>query len=221
VSSSLSSPPARIPGRVLVAAAVALAAAGCLLVTLGLSGSPAAPARPSAANAGPASPVTQASTRTGSAPPTGEPTHRTRLTATTTVSANAASPSATASELPPPGSGPAADPIVQRALDQAIPADMPTAIARRLTALGRAVWTAEVTGTGRQRWPHYFTTTPAADALYTRVRIQAAIARQDGSTGRALVHLVWAGADPSGTYLDGRTATVHFTREGVSWNPVR
>jgi hypothetical protein len=111
---------------------------------------------------------------------------------------------------------------VQRSLDRAIPADLPTATATRLTALGRAVWTAEVTSTGRQRWPNYFIATPAADALYTRVRIQAAIARQDGgSTGRVVVRLVWAGADPSGTYLDGRTATVHFTREGVAWNPVR
>ena len=216
-----SSPPPRIPGHVLAAAAVALAATGCLLVAAALAGNPAPLARSSASNPGPASPMTHASTRTGSASPTVEPTARTRPTARTTVSAPAASPSATASELPPPGSGPAADPIVQRALDQAIPADLPTATAKRLTTLGRAVWTAEATGTGRQRWPHYFTATPTADALYTRVRIQAAIARQDGSTGRVVVRLVWAGADPSGTYLDGRTATVHFTREGVSWNPVR
>ena len=215
------SPAPRIAGHVLVAAAVALAATGCLLIAAGLSGGPAAPTRPSAASAAPASPVSHASTRTGSASPTGEPTPRTRLTARTTVSAAAASPSATAGELPPPGSGPAADPIVQRALDSAIPADLPTATAKRLTALGRAVWIAEVTGTGRQRWPHYFTADAAADALYTRVRLQAAIARRDGSTGRAVVHLVWAAADPSGTYLDDRTATVHFTREGVSWNPVR
>ena len=110
---------------------------------------------------------------------------------------------------------------MQRTLDHAIPADLPTATAKRLTALCRAVWTAEVTGAGRQRWPRYFTADAAADARYTRVRIQAAIARRDGSASRAVVRLVWAGTDPSGTYLDGRTATVHFTREGETWNPAR
>jgi hypothetical protein len=140
--------------------------------------------------------------------------------ATPTVSASSASPSAAASELPPPGSGPSADPIVQHALDQAIPADLPTATAKRLTGLGRAVWTAEVTGTGRTRWPRYFTGT-GQSAVYTRVRIQAAIARQEGSADRVVVHLVWAGADRSGTYLDGRTATIHFTREGDTWTSVR
>ena len=221
MTSSLSAPPTQIPGRVLVAAAVGLAATGCVLVSLGLSGSPAAPTKPSTAGSGPALPVTHASTRTGSAAPTSEPTAQLRSTARTTVSATAATPSTTASELPPPGSGPTANPIVQRALDRAIPADLPTATARQLTALGRAVWAAEVTGTGRTRWPRYFNGDAAADALYSRVRIQAAIARRDGSTGRAVVRLVWAGADPSGTYLDDRTATVHFTHEGVSWNPVR
>ncbi|MET7621949.1 hypothetical protein [Streptomyces sp. NPDC005408] len=113
---------------------------------------------------------------------------------------------------------------MQRALDQAIPPDLPPAAAKSLTALGRAVWTARVTGTGRQQWPHYFTG-PHPQATYGRVRIQAAIARRDsshpGTTNAAVVRLVWAGADPSGTYLDGRTATVRFTLEGDTWNPIR
>jgi hypothetical protein len=109
---------------------------------------------------------------------------------------------------------------VQRALDQAIPADLPAGTATRLVSLGRAVWTAEVTGVGRRRWPHYFTGTGPTD-LYTRLRIQAAIARRDGSSSRAVVHLVWAAADPSGAFLDGRTATVYLGAEGDTWTPVR
>lgn len=204
----------RIPGRGLLAAAAVLAAAGCVLVTLGLSDGP------EAAPSGPASPVA----RTGSASPAAPTARAARPTRTPTASKT--SPPPVAGELPPPGSGPRADPIVQRALDQAIPPDLPPAASRRLTALGRALWIAEVTGTGRQQWHHYFTNASAVpSAAYTRVRIQAAIARRDstrpGATNAAVVHVVWAGADLSGSYLDGRSATVRFTLEGDSWNPVR
>ncbi|WP_407842131.1 hypothetical protein ACE1OC_43035 (plasmid) [Streptomyces sp. DSM 116496] len=86
---------------------------------------------------------------------------------------------------------------------------------QQVLALGRTAWLAETVG-------------------YTQVRIQAATARRDTSpptgTGpgpgpgprepvRAVVRLVWAGADPAGTFLDGRTATVRFTQNGDgSWN---
>ncbi|MCX4515932.1 hypothetical protein OHA27_38095 [Streptomyces sp. NBC_01619] len=127
------------------------------------------------------------------------------------------------SELPPPGSGPGADPVVQRVLESAVPADLPARTEQNLVALGRSVWTAEVTRVGRQQWPAYFTTTSPTAAGYTRVRIQAAIARRDPDhQGGAVVHLVWAGADPSGTYLDGRSAAVRFAKkEENTWNPVR
>lgn len=110
---------------------------------------------------------------------------------------------------------------MQQALDRALPRDLAAPTEAELTSLGEAVWTAEVTGAGRRRWPHYFRA-PAAPAAYTKVRIQAAIARLDpGRPAGAVVHLVWAGADPSGTYLDGRTATVRFARQGETWTPVR
>ncbi|MFF3359199.1 hypothetical protein ACFYWN_42975 [Streptomyces sp. NPDC002917] len=134
-----------------------------------------------------------------------------------------ASPSASAwsGDLPEPGSGPSADPLIQRALDQAIPRDLPAAAERHLTDLGTRVWAADTTGTGRQQWPHYFSGS-VPSAAYTRFRVQAVIARRaPGRTDKAVVHLVWAGADPSGTYLDGRTATVRFAREGDAWIPVR
>ncbi|MGI5451379.1 hypothetical protein ACQEVM_37605 [Streptomyces sp. CA-243310] len=120
-------------------------------------------------------------------------------------------------ELPPPDSGPAADPIIQRALDRASAPDLPARDEQRLLTLGRTAWLGET-------------------ARYTRVRIQAATARRDTtptprtSTGRhqtpqkapprAVVRLVWAGADPAGTFLDGRTATVLYTQNGESWNRI-
>lgn len=122
-------------------------------------------------------------------------------------SSTAASPAP--SELPPPGSGEAADPLIQQALDRARAPDLPPATEKELLALGRAVWLAETSG-------------------YTRVRIQAATARRDTANPalvagarpeRVVVRLVWAGADPAGTFLDSRTATVHFTQnEEGSWN---
>ncbi|MGW0751976.1 hypothetical protein [Streptomyces sp. NPDC002587] len=108
------------------------------------------------------------------------------------------------SELPHPGSGEAADPLIQQALDRAGPRDLPAADEELLLRQARAAW-------------------PAETASYTQVRIQAATARRDtpDTDGRlrAVVRLVWAGADPAGTFLDGRTAAVHFTQnEEGSWN---
>ncbi|WP_053676728.1 hypothetical protein [Streptomyces sp. WM4235] len=125
-------------------------------------------------------------------------------------------------ELPPPDSGPAADPIIQQALDRAGAPDLPARDEQRLLTLGRAAWLGETAG-------------------YARVRIQAATARRDttpplrASTGtpqthpqvaatppvRAVVRLVWAGADPAGTFLDGRTATVLYTQNGAgAWDRI-
>ncbi|MFG2753938.1 hypothetical protein [Streptomyces xanthophaeus] len=109
-------------------------------------------------------------------------------------------------ELPPPGSGPAADPLIQQALDQASRADLPPDDERRLLDAARSAWLAET-------------------SAYTQVHIQAATARRDtgpGSAGgtevRAVVRLVWAGADPAGTLLDGRTAALYYTQTGDgSW----
>lgn len=110
-------------------------------------------------------------------------------------------------ELPPPGSGLAADPLIQQALDQASAVDLSSSVEQQVLALARTEWLAETAG-------------------YTQVRIQAATARRDtpAPTGaapgavRVVVRLVWAGADPAGTFLDGRTATVRFTQIGDgSW----
>ncbi|MFD9338645.1 hypothetical protein ACFWBF_30260 [Streptomyces sp. NPDC060028] len=124
------------------------------------------------------------------------------------TTAASATPAPRRGELPPPGSGPAADPVIQKALDQSSAADLPTTAEQQVLALSRTAWLAETAG-------------------YTQVRIQAATARRDTppTTGasssatqpeavRAVVRLVWAGADPAGTFMDGRTATIRFTQNG-------
>lgn len=111
--------------------------------------------------------------------------------------------------------------MVQRVLEQAIPRDLPAPTERRLVAVGRAVWAAEASGTGRETWPRYFGDAPAS-AAYSQVRIQAAIARRDPARREsAVVHLVWAGADRSGTYRDGHRATVRLIKKEGSWTPTR
>ncbi|MGW0778429.1 hypothetical protein ACWD01_33480 [Streptomyces sp. NPDC002835] len=96
--------------------------------------------------------------------------------------------------------------------------NLPLAVEQQLRSVGRQVWMAEVGGFGRERWPEYFA--DSRPTAYSRVRIQAAIARREG--GDVVVHLVWAGADPSGHYADGRRAMVRFSHEGGSkWTPRR
>ncbi|MGC9501026.1 hypothetical protein [Streptomyces sp. WG7] len=119
------------------------------------------------------------------------------------------------SALPPHGEGAAGDRAIQQALHAAWPADLDAVDERQLLTAGRALLRADATGVGRDRWPAYFggAGQGVAPAFATaRFRIQAAIARQDGSPDKAVVHLVWAGTDRGGTHTDGRITDLHFTR---------
>ncbi|MFC9816069.1 hypothetical protein ACFVJM_28880 [Streptomyces virginiae] len=200
-------------GGRLLAAAVLLAGAGIWMLSTGLTPTtieptanspglaaptdrpePAAPARPASSNA-------SAPTMTPEVVTPSESPRPATAAATATSPSPAGSPggAAPASELPPPGSGPAADPLIQQALDQASRPDLPPADEQHLVTAGRAAWLAET-------------------VRYTQVRIQAATARRAPDRDGAVVRLVWAGADPAGTYLDGRTAALHYIRNGEgSW----
>ncbi|GAA0269966.1 hypothetical protein GCM10010302_04410 [Streptomyces polychromogenes] len=205
-------------GGRLIAAAAVLAAAGLALLYAGAHGirpgtdaavprvtgpaRPSGPAAPSAAaSVAPPSPRASAGSASSAAPVVPGPTGP-------SAGPGARDGGAVARELPPPGSGPTADPIIQQALDQASPPDLPPDDERQLLELGRQAWTAETAG-------------------YTQVRVQAATARRDTpapaggerTQAEAVVRLVWAGANPAGTFLDGRTATLHYTQNGQgSWN---
>jgi hypothetical protein len=136
-----------------------------------------------------------------------------------------ATKSAAAVELPPRGDGRAGDRQIQEVLERSWPADFPKRQAADLVAVGRAVLIADVTGLGRGRFPTAFRdhSGPLVAPAFSRVRIQAAIARKDTTTpGQAIVHLVWAGADRGGTYTDGRLADLTFRhRQGdAAWTPL-
>lgn len=128
-------------------------------------------------------------------------------------------PPPTAPTPPPHGEGRAADRHIQRLLEKAWPADLPAAQERQLRTKGALLLYADATGTGtgRDRFPDIFGKRPAQQVApaFSRFRIQAAIARQDKdakTSGRAVVHLVWAAADRGGTYTDGRVSDLYFHR---------
>ncbi|MFD4604378.1 hypothetical protein ACFWPQ_40975 [Streptomyces sp. NPDC058464] len=121
----------------------------------------------------------------------------------------------------------AGDQGVQHSLEKAWPADLPAGDERDLLTAGRALLRADATGIGRAQWPGLFPDGGEAVApafSTTRFRVQAAIARRDGSPDKAVVHLVWAGIDRGGTFTDLRVTDWHFTRsiskKGASaWTP--
>ncbi|MCC2280571.1 hypothetical protein LKL35_34980 [Streptomyces sp. ET3-23] len=105
-------------------------------------------------------------------------------------------------------------------LQASTPANLPQQQERELLALGERVWRADVTGRGRGQWPSYFPNATPPRTPYTRIRLQAAIARAVGND-QAEVRLVWAGTDPSGQQADGRTTRLLFTRTARGWEPGR
>lgn len=195
------------PGVALLAAAL-LAALGTILLVRAPHDAPHVAARSTPAQTDSAVPLPRASRPASDRPPAvkqGKPPDP----AVDTVS-----------PVPPAGDGPGADAAIQCVLEHSSPADLPRSVERDAVALAEQVWRADVTGAGRVRWPRYFSATAPARHLYTRVRIQAGIARRTDA-GRVVVHLVWAGADPSGQYREGRTARVLLARTDHGWEPVR
>lgn len=204
----MTTPPTRSP-RLLLTATLILTVAGAVLLMWPPQSGPGRSAGPTTRQAG-TFPSGLSAPSSSSAWPAARSTPK---DAAPVPSGPAPSPSTSVSVLPPHGEGAAGDRAIQQALDTAWPADLDTFDERQLLAAGRALLRADATGVGRDRWPAYFSRQEAvAPAFATaRFRIQAAIARQDGSRDRAVVHLVWAGTDRGGTHTDGRITDLHFT----------
>lgn len=200
--------------RLLLLSTVTLAVAGVAL--LGVPHGREQPAPPSTAYA------TTEPSSAATVPPAREPTAGTAPSATSAAS----TPSAVESALPPHGEGVAGDPAIQRNLEAAWPADLPSHDERELLTAGRALLRADATGVGRAKWPEVFPDSGQAVApafAVARFRVQAAIARRDGSPDRAVVHLVWAGMDRGGTFTDLRITDWFFIRTvkkgAATWTP--
>ncbi|MEU6375481.1 hypothetical protein [Streptomyces sp. NPDC046909] len=184
--------------RLLVLATVVLAAVGTALLLL-----PHGPERP-AVDTSPASGLTWGP---GPSPAAAAPSADAPTTEAAPSASLAAAPSSgAATVLAPHGEGAAGDEAIQRALATAWPADLPAADERELLALGRALLRADATGVGRSQWPKAFPDAQAAAAAFATdgFRVQAALARRDGSPDKAVVHLVWAATDRGGTSTDLR-----------------
>ncbi|MER5352591.1 hypothetical protein ABT093_19940 [Kitasatospora sp. NPDC002551] len=207
------------------AGAAVLLAAGLALIVPGSSphGAAHSPAGvPTAAPEPPAAGTTASATTTpatATAPPTSEAPSPEATATTATPAAQLPSGAAAA------GDGPQGDPAIQAALNAQHPSDLPAETAEQLSALARAVWTAEATGEGRQRWPDYFPAVQGAGGrpyFYTGFRVQAAIAHTaKGDREHAAVDLLWAGTSPTGEYGDHRPATLSFTLVNGTWEPRR
>ncbi|WP_415954400.1 hypothetical protein [Streptomyces sp. KLOTTS4A1] len=132
-------------------------------------------------------------------------------------------PSPAPGAVPARGEGRAADPAIQALLEGTWPRDLPPGTEQQLLPVGRAVLIADVTGIGRNEFPQLFDDGAAVVPAFSRVRVQAAIARRGSRPDTAVVHLVWAGADRGGTYSEGRIADVTFTRTEkkgeAAWTP--
>ncbi|MFD6297613.1 hypothetical protein ACFWFU_22645 [Streptomyces sp. NPDC060235] len=213
-------PPPRSP-RLLLLTALLVAVTGIIALTLPSDSVPsplaALPTRPPAAAAPPSSPLSPrpnsaSASRHISGASSPAPTQLPEPTGTTA--------------LPPHGGGPAGDRAVQHALETAWPADLSPVDEQRLRVLGASLLRADATGVGRSRWPRLFDSAEQAIApafATARFRVQAVIARRDGPAGRAVVHLVWAGADRGGSFTDGRITDLQFVRSvtkgGARWSP--
>jgi len=198
----VTTPPARSP-RLLIVSAVLLAVAG--IVLLGVPRSQGPPAAESSST------VTANQASAASKPPDGKST----AAASVSTAPAVPTPSVLESALPPHGEGVAGDRAAQQSLEAAWPSDLPAADERQLLTAGRALLRADATGVGRTKWPDVFPDSDQAVApafATVRFRIQAAIARRDGSPDKAVVHLVWAGTDRGGTYTDLRITDLFFTR---------
>ncbi|MFE4423316.1 hypothetical protein [Streptomyces sp. NPDC056817] len=203
--------------RLLLLSTVILAVAGVALLGAPHGQEPSAPATSSTAHAA------TDSSAAAAAPTASQPSAPPRRPSTASPSST---PPAVESALPPHGEGVAGDRAIQRSLEEAWPADLPAADERELLTAGRALLRADATGIGRAKWPTVFPDSVQAvvPAFATaRFRIQAAIARRDGSPDKAVVHLVWAGMDRGGTFTDLRITDWFFTRtikKGAStWTP--
>ncbi|MFF4145139.1 hypothetical protein ACFY0A_27935 [Streptomyces sp. NPDC001698] len=207
--------PARSP-RLLLIITVVLVVAGVILLTVPQTPSAPATSAPPRATAPTAHPATTApGSRTAQAD---SPAQATASTTSTQ--------SASASALPPHGEGVAGDAAIQKSLEDAWPADLAADDEHNLLAAGRGLLRADATGVGRAKWPPVFGDPDQAIAsafATARFRIQAAIARKDGSPARAVVHLVWAGVDRGGTYTDRRITDWYFARTSTkgapAWTP--
>jgi hypothetical protein len=192
--------------RLLLLSTVTLAVTGVALLNMPHGQEPPAPA---------SSPTAHATTAPPSAAAAPPASRQSPATASAATAASPTQPTVLESALPPHGEGAAGDQAVQRNLEAAWPADLPAGDQRELLTAGRALLRADATGAGRANWPDVFGDSGQAVApafATARFRIQAAIARRDGSSNKAVVHLVWAGMDRGGTFTDLRITDWHFTR---------
>ncbi|MHB9848982.1 hypothetical protein ACSYGO_07005 [Streptomyces krungchingensis] len=206
--------------RLLLITAVLLAATGVFVLSTPPDGPDhpgASPNRSAVVSATPAPHPSPPARSVGVSPRTG----------TSSTTARPTTEPAKTPALPPHGEGIAGDRAIQQSLERAWPADLSPADEQQLRERGTALLRADATGIGRANWPDIYGDRDRAVApafATARFRVQAVIARRNGTAGQAVAHLVWAGTDRGGTFTDGRITDWYFTRTTTkkgapAWTP--
>jgi hypothetical protein len=124
--------------------------------------------------------------------------------------------------LADPLAGPVPDAYVQRLLDAAptsAPPVLPTAASKAAVRAARRVLVADLTGTGRDLFPGFWS--EPAHAAWSRIRVQASTAQTAGLTpARVTVTLIWAGTSPAGERVERRRTVITMELTGHGWWPV-
>lgn len=199
--------------------ALALALGGVLLLaTGGYAGDPAqrAASRSSATATAPPGGVLQlrspSSQPAPAGPPVAAPSSGPRALPIPTESADLADPLA----------GPVPDAFVQGLLDvaqTAAPPALPAATGNAAVRAAKRVLVADLTGTGRDRFPGFWSE-PIRSA-WSRIRVQGDTAHPAGSDpARVTVTLIWAGTSPTGDRVERRRTVIIMELAGNSWSPV-
>lgn len=194
--------------------ALVLAGGGAILLAVGGRPSPSLPAPTDAAPtaAAPLRLRTEPPPSSSPAGPVAEPSN----------GPQAIPPSTGPTDLADPLAGPVPDAYLQQLLD-ATPSPVPTVLpaattAAAIEAAGR-VLVADLTGSGRDEFPGFWS--EPTHSAWSRVRVQASTAQTAGlDPPRVAATLIWAGTAPTGEQVERRRTVITVELTGDGWWPV-
>ena len=211
--------PSRRPVAVPIGCALALALGGVLLLTADRdAGHPAI--RGQHGTSATAAPPPGVALRLRSTTPQSSPTGP--ATAGTPAGPDALPIATDSAELADPLAGSVPDAYVQQLLDAAstsVPPVLPTPSRKAAVQAAGRVLVADLTGTGRDRFPGYWS--QPTHSAWSHIRVQASTAQTAGvDPARVTVTLIWAGTSPTGEQVERRRTVITMELTEHGWWPV-
>lgn len=125
-------------------------------------------------------------------------------------------------ELADPLAGPVSDAYVQKLLDAtttSAPPALPAATTKAAIRAADRVLVADLTGTGRDQFPGFWSEPP--HTAWSRVKVQASSAQTAGlAPARVEVTVIWAGRSPTGDQVERRRTVITVELTANGWWPV-